>query len=377
MPVLWVMATLLMNSMKRLREVTDLNKVMLSATHTMKTKGIDASLLSKMWRIDLKMAERTLDVTSQSNKRVDNPTLSHNYGTNDRMLRYKQISEYFFMDTFFATKKAGKSTRNNTCCQLFVTDKGFVYVAPLKSKANMLDAVKQFAKEIGGPDALIFDMSREHTSQSLLKFFLEIRSSLCVLEEGKLWANKAELYSALIKEAVRKDMKESNCPLVLWDYCVKQQAHISNDTPTMGICKLHSLNAHTALTGDEGNISNLCQYQKEKFPFNREILGRVLGPAKGEGNKMAQWILKAKGRVVPCYMCRPLTVMERHSAKEQKKHTIFYGLIMRGDGERPSTHQLPMMRRTSTMNMRNRKTMMKSQGWYPTLKTLLTQMDGS
>jgi hypothetical protein len=65
------------------------------------------------------------------------------------MLRYKGIGQYFFMDTFFATKAAGKSTRGHTCCQLFVTDKGFVYVVPMRSKGEVLAAVKQFAKEIG------------------------------------------------------------------------------------------------------------------------------------------------------------------------------------------------------------------------------------
>jgi hypothetical protein len=316
----------------------DLDEILLSATQAGKSKGIDATHLSKIWRIDRKTAERTLEVTSQSSKRVDNPTLSRNYGTNDRMLRYKRISEYFFMDTFFATKKAGKSTRNNTCCQLFVTDKGFVYVVPLKSKANVLDAVKQFAKEVGAPDALIFDMSGEQTSQPMRKFCHEIGTSLRVLEEGTPWANKAELYIGLIKEATRKDMKESNCPLVLWDYCVERRARINNLT-AKDIFKLHGTNAHTALTGDEGDISNLCQYrwydwcyfrdQKEKFPFNREVLGRILGPAKGEGNEMAQWVLKANGRVVPRRTCRPLTVAETHSNQEMKKRTIFDGLIER------------------------------------------------
>jgi hypothetical protein len=216
----------------------DLDEVMLSATHVQKTRGVDANHLSKIWRIDLKTAERTLEITSQSSKRVDNPTLLRNYGTNDTMLRYRRISKYFFMDTFFATKKAGKSTRNNTCCQL---------VVPLKTKANVLDAVKQFAKEIGAPDALIFDMSGEQTSQPMRKFCHEIGTSLCVLEEGTPWANKAELYIGLVKEAVRKDMKESNCPLVLWDYCVERRARINNLTAN-DIFKLHGTNAHTALT---------------------------------------------------------------------------------------------------------------------------------
>ena len=130
------------------------------------------------------------------------------------MLRYKRIRDHFFMDTFFATKKAGKSSRNNTCCQLFMTDKGFVYVVPMKSKSEVLQAVKQFAKEIGAPEALINDMSGEQTSKSLKKFCNEIGTTLRVLEEGTPWSNKAELYIGLIKEAVRKDMKDSNIPLL-------------------------------------------------------------------------------------------------------------------------------------------------------------------
>jgi hypothetical protein len=139
----------------------DLDKIMTSAAHAGKTRGVDPTHLSKMWRIDLKTAKQTLEVVSQSSKRVDDPKLSRNYGTNDRMLRYKRITEYFFMDTFFATKKAGKLSRGHSCCQLFVTDKGFVYVVPMKSKADVLQAVKQFAKEIGAPDAIICDMAGE------------------------------------------------------------------------------------------------------------------------------------------------------------------------------------------------------------------------
>ena len=103
-------------------------------------------------------------------------------------------------------------------------------------------------------------------------------------------------------------MEDSNCPLAFWDYCVERRARINNLTAKDNF-KLHGSNAYTSLTGELGDISNLCQYKwydwcyfrekKAKFPFNREILGRVLGPATGAGNEMAQWILKANGKVVP------------------------------------------------------------------------------
>ncbi len=82
------------------------------------------------------------------------------------------------MDTFFATSKAGKSSRGNTCCQLFVTDKGFVYVVPMKTKSEVMQAVKQFAKEIGAPDAIISDAAAEQNSQAMKKFLNEIETTL-------------------------------------------------------------------------------------------------------------------------------------------------------------------------------------------------------
>ncbi len=316
----------------------DLDERMISATHATKSKGVDPAHLSKVWRIDLKTAERTLEVVSELNRRVDDPTLSRNYGANDRMLRCKRIDEHFFMDTFFATRKSGKSSRGHTCCQLFVADKGFVYVVPMKSKAEESQAAKQFAKEIGAPDAITCDVAGKQTSHSLKKFCNEIGATLKVLEEGTPWSNKAELHIGLIKEAVRKDMKISDCPLAFWDYCVERRARINNLT-AKDVFTLHGSNPHADLTGEEGDMSNLCQHkwcdwcysreQKNKFPYNREVLGRVLGPAKGAGNEMAQWMLKANGNVAPRRSSRPLKVDEIHSATELKKRAIFDGLIER------------------------------------------------
>ena len=65
------------------------------------------------------------------------------------------------MDTFFSIKTAGKSSWGNMWCQIFVTYKGFVYVFPMKSKSEVLQAVKQFDKEIGSPDAIILDATGE------------------------------------------------------------------------------------------------------------------------------------------------------------------------------------------------------------------------
>ena len=106
------------------------------------------------------------------------------------------------MDTFFATKKGGRSSQGRTCCQLFVMDKGFIYVVPMRRKSEVLQAIKQFAKKIGAPTSIIADMAGEQMSQEVRKFCNDIGTTLQALEEGTPWSNKADLYIGLLKEAV-------------------------------------------------------------------------------------------------------------------------------------------------------------------------------
>ena len=192
------------------------------------------------------------------------------------------------MDTFFATKKDGTSSRGNTCCQLFVTDKGFIYVVPMKFKSKVLPAIKQFAKEAGTPDAIVSDMAKEQVSQDERNFCNTTGTTLRALEKGTPLSNNAELYIKLMKEAVCKDMKESNCPLRFWDYCLERRMRIYNLTSRDHI-KVRGSNTHMETFGEQGDISNLCQFRwyewfyfrdhKAPFPHNQEVIGCVLGPA--------------------------------------------------------------------------------------------------
>ena len=192
------------------------------------------------------------------------------------------------MVTFFATKKGGRSTHRHTCCQLFVTDKGFLYVMPMQRKSEILQAIKQFAKEIGAPTSIIADMSGEQMPHEVRKFCNNIGTTLWALEEGTPWSNQAELYIGLLKEAVQKDMCESNSPMSVWDYCVERRARINNLTAKDNFM-LHGMMPHTATLVEEGDVSSPCQFgwyewcyyreQTTAFPHNREVLGRVLGPA--------------------------------------------------------------------------------------------------
>ena len=106
---------------------------------------------------------------------------------------------------------------------------------------------------------------------------------------------------------------------------------------------LEGTDACTQLISKEADISNICQYKwyewcyyrerTNEFPCTQEVLGRVLGPAKNEGNEMDKWILKANGKVVPRCTLRSLSVEDLHNPIEVKKREVFDSLIKKRWGD--------------------------------------------
>ena len=160
------------------------------------------------------------------------------------------------MDTFFVTAKV-VSERKNTCMQLFVSDTGFMYVYPMKSKSEIPLAVKAFAKEIGVPISLILDPDGTQKLHKLDNVTREMGCKLKFLMRRTQWANLAEKYIGLLKEAVRKDMKDTDSPLQFWDYCAERRVKINNLT-AKNLFQLHGSNPNQTITGNAGDILNLC-----------------------------------------------------------------------------------------------------------------------
>ena len=306
---------------------------MVSAITAGKPGGVSAEHLSKLFTISHDDAQRTLAVTTQLNRQSVDSSLSRNFGTPDRMLRYKRLKSTFFTDTLYATGKA-KSTRGNTCAQLFVSDKDYVAVYPMRDTKSYLYSLKAFAKDVGAPDVLVCDSHPTQKKREVREFLNQIGTTLRVLEANTQWANRAELYVGLIKEATRKDMRSANSPLVLWDYCMERRALIYQVTARK-LFQLNGSNPHTVTLGTEADISHLCQFgwyewvyfrdQSAQYPYPKECLGRCLGPAKNEGNMMAQWILRENGKVIVRRSLRRLTPGElaQSNDAERAKRDMF------------------------------------------------------
>jgi hypothetical protein len=132
------------------------NSSSLSSTLASPSKGITSKALSKLWCINELQATKVIESTTQLNRQSADNSLSRNFSTNDRMLRYRRLNSIFFTDTMFVTKRA-KSTQGYMACQVFVSDKGFVAVYPMQKASNFEDALKLFCKEVGVPMTMVAD----------------------------------------------------------------------------------------------------------------------------------------------------------------------------------------------------------------------------
>ena len=312
--------------------------------------GVTAERLSKIWRISDEEAQKTLDQTTQHGRYSYDTTISREFPTNDRGLRYKRLVDtVFFTDTMFVTGKA-KSTRGYKACQVFVSDKGFVWIKLMKSieMAEFLLALKGFVKEVGIPESLVCDPHRSQTAQEVRRFLYEVGTTLRVLERGTQWANLAERFIGILKNGTRADLAESNAPMVFWDYALERRAAIMNLT-ARGNHKLGGLNPYTATLGETADISNICGFgwfewcyyledrgaSVAQFPYQKAKLGRCLGPTKHVGNEMCQWVLTQKGTVVPRRTLRRLTPHELSvtNETERDKRRVFMDEIRRRYGD--------------------------------------------
>ena len=182
------------------------------------------------------------------------------------------------------------------------------------------------------------DPAREQTSAKVKHFCNQVGTTLRILEAATQWADRAELYIGMFKEATRKDLRISNSPLVLWDFCMEMRALIHNVTPR----DLFQLNGNTPQVttfGVQGDISNIYQFgwydwcyfrdsNNVLYPQMREVLGRVMGPMKNEGNEMTQAVLILNGNVVPRRTLHRLTVSEENNASKKRKRELFDDSIL-------------------------------------------------
>jgi len=78
--------------------------------------------------------------------------------------------------------KAAKILRGNTCCQVFVSDKDYLALYPIQKEKDPPLALKEFAKEVGAHDVLVWDGSKTQNQRVANMLCTQIGTILKTLE---------------------------------------------------------------------------------------------------------------------------------------------------------------------------------------------------
>jgi hypothetical protein len=123
-----------------------------------KTTPIDSLTLAARWMISPARAKQTVLRTTQRGVRTCvNPTLARRFPTNDRMLRYKRMSQPVFSDTLIA---GTTSKHGNKYAQVYATSFGWAPVHPMTKKSDTHDALSLLFHWDGVPPTMILDQTR-------------------------------------------------------------------------------------------------------------------------------------------------------------------------------------------------------------------------
>ena len=133
-----------------------LNIISISST---RRNGVSPEALAEKWDIGLTTEKRTTKVTTQRGVRtVEHPILQQRFRTNDRKLIYHRLNTNMFTDTYFSSIK---STRGNTCAQIWTNDIDWIRIDPVSTKIHAHNSAKKLFKNDGVLSKIVMYGARE------------------------------------------------------------------------------------------------------------------------------------------------------------------------------------------------------------------------
>ena len=91
-----ITSDIVQDAMDGLGNEDDMDAFFSSSIHGGPEVRVDARHLLKVWWISYEDAKHTIDATTQHGTHTPSPVMNQNYTTNDQMLRYRRITQYFY-----------------------------------------------------------------------------------------------------------------------------------------------------------------------------------------------------------------------------------------------------------------------------------------
>ena len=276
--------------------------------------SVTAQDLSERWCISLHQAKETLKRTTQRIVRSALLPLGRRYRA-DRMFEKPRLRGDWFTDTMDGRVKSRDGNRYG---QVFANKNYFAAFYPMDSKSKAGEALREFTKEFGVPDRLIFDGSGEQTGKNT-EFMKQIRKNdidYHVIEPERHNQNPAE---GVIRELRRKwfrIMIRKRVPRRFWDYGARWVAEIMQRTATSA-GRMDDAIPIELVTGDTTDISEYLDfgfYDKVSYRENAGLgetkYGRWLGVSHKVGSLMAYYVLTDKCTVISRTTVQRVTALE-------------------------------------------------------------------
>lgn len=286
---------------------------LVSATSHVKGRKLTPGDLSKLWGIGLQNAKQTLDCTTQDYIRLLDGPISRRVRTSAHQSRYNQLGGYlsnFYSDTF---KANCVSLRGNLYSQLFCNRGNYTKCYNMKEKSHSHHALDSFLHEVGIPSAIHTDGTKELTLGQWGKTCRKHRIHMSNTEPHSPWQNHAELIGGIVKRRIRRLMKSTNTPVVLWDFCWNYVCAIRTLTATNNLY-LDGSTPFAVIHGYSPDISEYIlfswfdwvHYHDPRDP-DKQLIGRWLGPAHDTGQGLAYHILTSTGKTIVRSTVSPLS----------------------------------------------------------------------
>lgn len=272
----------------------------ISATSGERKSKVNADELSKRWMVSLDQAKDTLKSTTQDMIRQTVHPLTRRFRTDLLSTKYRRLKGQFFSDTAFSRFK---SIEGNTCFQVFASE-GFVWIYPMKSKGSAGEALQRFNEDVGVPDSITVDGSKEQTCKNSLfqDRCRHLNTKVHLIEPHSPWQNKCEKWIGWLKKKWRSRARRNNVPQRLWDYGLLYEADLFNRVARLS----DKRTGYERVTGETPDISEYLEFDfydivyfwdKPGDPENPHI-GRWIGISHRVGSALCYYVLKSNGWIV-------------------------------------------------------------------------------
>lgn len=269
-----------------------------------KEHSLTPEILSKLWRIPLPQARRTIQVTEQRSLRKQEGSISRRYRTDTYQRRYRRLGgpySRFSTDVLFSKVK---STSGNTCATIYSNKQGFIRIYPMETKSQAHETFSAFIHEVGIPHEIHADGAGELIKGEFRKKLNKYEVHSTVTEPYSPWQNDAERKIKSVKILGRYLMQTTNTPIRLWDYAYRYAADIISRTAMNTLDPLHRTPFEHVM-GYTPDISEFVSYEWFQLVWywdpkdmQKQLLGRWCGVADNIGTGHTYYILTSNGKIV-------------------------------------------------------------------------------